>query len=328
MTGRPEPPVPRRVFITGAGGFIGRALMERFSQLGAQVAGVDLVGDPGAGIVAGSTLDPGGWSEQLAGADLVVHTAALVSNVAPLRQAWRVNVQGTQRVLDAAVAAGAGRFVFLSSIAVWGDDFPDGVTEDVPAVVQGRPYADTKINGEAVVLAAHAAGRIDVTVVRPGDVYGPASRPWVVLPLAVIRRRQLILPDGGRGIFTPVYVDDLVDGVVLAGCLPAGRGQVFTVTGGDGVECRDYFGRLADMVGGRVRTLPCAPGVGLIAAAGALERALGRDSELSRATAGMMLRRGTYSIDKARRALDYRPLVDLDEGMSRTHAWLASQGLL
>ncbi len=325
---RPSPPVPRRVFITGAGGFIGRALMARYRELGAQVAGVDLVADPSSGIVEGSTLRPREWAAALAGADLVIHTAAVVSTVAPLQQAWQVNVLGTKRVLDAAVAAGAGRFVFLSSIAVWGDDFPDGVTEEHPPLVQGRSYPDTKINGEAVVLAAHAAGRIDVTVIRPGDVYGPGSRPWVVLPLEVIRRGQLILPDSGRGIFTPVYIDDLVDGIVLASSADAGRGQVFTITAGHGVECRDYFGRLAEMVGGRVRSGPRGPVVALIATVGALERALGRESELSTNAAGMMLRHGTYSIDKARALLGYSPAVTLDEGMQRTREWLADRGLL
>ena len=323
---RPSPAVPDRVFITGAGGFIGRALLARFRELGAEVAGVDLVGDPAAGIVAGATERPAEWAEHLAGSDLVIHTAAIVSTVSPLNRSWRVNVLGTKRVLDAAAAAGASRFLFLSSIAVWGDDFADGVTEEDPPVVQGRSYADTKINGEAVVLAAHGAGQIDVTVVRPGDVYGPGSRPWVLLPLEVIRRRQLILPDGGRGVFTPTYIDNLVDGIVLAATSDAGRGQVFTLSDGYGVPCREYFGRLADMVGGRVLTGPRGPVVALMAAAGAAERAFGRESELSSNAAGMMLRRGTYSIAKAQTLLGYEPLVDLDEGMARTQAWLRETG--
>jgi nucleoside-diphosphate-sugar epimerase len=324
---RPAPAAPRRVLITGASGFIGRALVQRFAELGSEVVGVDLVADPAAGIVAGSTLQPSAWAQQLAGADLVIHTAAIVSNTAPRTQVWRVNVLGTQRVLQAAVAAGVRRFVFLSSITVWGDDFPDGVTESDPPVIQGRPYADSKIAGEAVVLAAHAAGLIDVTVVRPGDVYGPGSRPWVLIPLAVIRAGRAVLPDGGRGIFTPVYFDDLVDGVVLAACLDAGRGHVFTITAGHGVSNAEYFGRLAAMVGGRVRTVPRGAGIALVAAVGAAERALGRPSELSTATARMMLRRGTYSIAKAQRTLGYQPAVDLDTGMARTRDWLVSQGL-
>ena len=303
--------------------------MQRFAELGSQVSGVDLVGDPDSGIQEGSILEPAGWADALTGADLVIHTAAVVSNTAPRSVVWRANVLGTQRVLQAAIAAGVPRFAFLSSITVWGDEFPDGVTEDDPPVIQGRPYADSKIAGEAVVLAAHAAARIDVTVIRPGDIYGPGSRPWVLLPLQVIRSGRVVLPDGGRGIFTPVYVDDLVDGVVLGSCLDAGSGQVFTITDGYGVTNAEYFGRLAAMVDGRVRTTPLRrPAIALVGAVGAVERALGRSSELSAATAGMMLRRGTYSIAKAQQMLGYQPLVDLDTGMTRTHEWLAAQGLL
>lgn len=167
-----------------------------------------------------------------------------------------------------------------------------------------------------------------MTVIRPGDVYGPGSRPWVLLPLEVIRRGQLLLPAGGRGIFTPTYVDDLVDGIVLAATSGRGRGQVFTITDGYGVECRDYFGRLAAMVDGRIRTGPRRPVVAVISAVGALERALGRESELSSNSAGMMLRSGTYSIDKARAMLGYSPAVTLDDGMERTRGWLAAQGLI
>lgn len=308
-----------KVVITGASGFIGRALAQRFRERGDQVVGIDTA--PSPGVRLGSTLEPESWAGELAGADLLIHTAAVVSTVAPLREAWRVNVLGTARVLQACVAAQVRHFVFLSSVAVWGDDFPDGVTEADPPVVQRRSYADTKINGEAVVLAETG---IDVTVIRPGDVYGPGSRPWVVLPVEVIRRGQLILPDWGRGIFSPTYIDNLVDGVELA----IGHRGVFTITDGVGVPTKEYFGRLADMVGGRIWLGPTGPVVRAISAVGAIERALGRTSELSANSAGMMLRRGTYSIAKAQQHLGYRPAIDLDEGMVRTRAWLADTGLL
>ncbi len=76
----------------------------------------------------------------------------------------------------------------------------------------GHTYVDTKIASEQVVLQAHAAGEIECTVIRPGDVYGPGSRPWTVLPVDAIRQNRFFLPAMGRGIFSPVYVDNLLDG--------------------------------------------------------------------------------------------------------------------
>lgn len=319
--------LPRTIVITGANGFIARHLQERLLREGVAVRGVDLAADPGRGVRAGSTMAPGAWADLLDGADAVVHTAALVSNVAPLDRIWEVNVLGTSRVLDAAARAGVPHVVHLSSIAAFGHDFPDGVTEEYPARVTGASYGDTKVNAEAVALAAHAEGRVDVTVLRPGDVYGPGSRPWVLIPIELIRKRQALLPGRGRGIFSPVYVDNLVDGILLALSEPAARGQVFTITDGIGVTCADYFGRLAALVGGRVTLLPTAVARPLAVGAGTLTRAVGRESELGPASVAMLLRPGTYSIAKARRMLGYEPAVDLDEGMRRVAAWLDEQGL-
>ena len=319
--------LPETVLITGAGGFIGRLLQDRLERSGVTVRGLDLVADPQRGVVAGSTLEPEGWVSALEGVDAVVHTAATVSNVAPLDEAWTVNVLGTDRVMRAAADAGVGHFVHLSSIAAFGEDFPDGVTEAHPSHLTGHSYADTKINGEAVVLAAHASGLIDCTIVRPGDVYGPGSRPWVLIPIDLIRRRQAILPDHGRGIFSPTYIDNLTDGIALTLERASARGEIFTLTDGVGVSCWEYFSRLADLVGGQVRSLPGPLAKALALSVGAATRRLGGESELSPASFGMLTRRGTYSIAKARRMLGYEPAVDLDEGMRRVGAWLDEEGL-
>ncbi|QSE92466.1 NAD-dependent epimerase/dehydratase family protein [Rhodococcus pseudokoreensis] len=325
---RPAPALPGKVFITGANGFIGAALARRMRALGVEVTGVDLTADPANGIVAGNTTDPDSWSAALHGVDVVIHTAALVSNVASLEDAWTVNVLGTRRVLDAAIGAGVRRFVHLSSIAAYGFAYPDGVDEKYPVHVNGHSYTDTKVNSEAVVLTAHAAGEIDCTVIRPGDVYGPESRPWVILILQMLAARQLILPNGGKGTFTPVYIDNLVDGILLAIASDAAAGQIFNITDGDGMSCAQYFGRLARMTGGPVRTLPAGLAIALASTVGAIQRRLGRPSELSPGTMLMLNRPGAYSIDKARTVLGYEPLVSFDEGMTRVEAWAREEGLI
>ena len=114
MSARPAPRLPATVLITGANGFIARALATRLRELGTTVRGVDLVAAPADDVVAGNTVNPAPWAGQLAGVDVVIHTAALVSNAAPLDKAWEVNVLGTQRVLRAAAAAGVPRFVHIS----------------------------------------------------------------------------------------------------------------------------------------------------------------------------------------------------------------------
>ncbi|MFN8164365.1 MAG: NAD(P)-dependent oxidoreductase [Solirubrobacterales bacterium] len=79
-----------KVFVTGALGFVGRALVERYRAAGAEVRGVDRIADPELGVLAGDVLDAAGWSGQMSGSDVVVHTAAVVSNVAPAHAFWNV----------------------------------------------------------------------------------------------------------------------------------------------------------------------------------------------------------------------------------------------
>jgi len=325
---RPAPAVPSKVFITGASGFIGRALASRLRELGVQVSGVDLGADPANNVVEGNTTDPGAWAAALDGVDTVIHTAAVVSTVAPYDKAWEVNVLGTRRVLEAAKAAGVRRFVHLSSVAAFGFEFPDGVDETYPCRVTGvSTYHDTKVNSEAVVLAAHASGEIDVTVIRPTDVYGPGS-VWIREPLALIKSGQMILPDGGRGVFAVVYIDNFVDGMMLAISSEAAAGHIFTLGDAEAVTCAEYFGRLAKMAGGKVRTMPASVATRLLGAVGAVQRRLGRSSELSAAMMMLLNRPGAYSIEKARRMLGYEPLVSFDEGMRRSEEWARSEGLI
>lgn len=328
MSTRPAPRVPGRVFITGANGFIARSLAVRLRELGAHVTGVDLAASPADGDVAvGSTVDPAAWAGHLTDVDVVVHTAAIVSNAAPLAKAWEVNVLGTQRVLRAAISAGVTRFVHVSSIAAYGFDFADGADETEPVRVSGYSYVDTKVNSEHVVLAAQAAAEIATTIIRPGDVWGPGSRPWTIIPLEMIAKGQMILPAHGRGVFSPVHVDNLVDGMVLAIASEQAIGQIFNVTDGYGISCSDYFGRLAAMTGRKVRTLPTPAALTLATSLGAIQRGLGMQSELTAATIGMLSRQGTYSIEKARTLLGYEPIVSLDDGMAGVEQWARAEGL-
>src|SRR5204863_2435929 len=170
--------------------------------------------------------EPGEWQQHAQGSDLVVNTAAVVGFGGELDEVWRVNVLGTRRMIDAAARGNAERFVQFSSVTTFGFDYPDGVDETYPVRPTGNPYPDSKIASEQVTLQAHVAGDVKATIVRPGDVYGPGSRGWTVLPVKMIKSGQMILPAGGHGEIGPVYVDNLVDGVTLAAESPDAVGEI------------------------------------------------------------------------------------------------------
>jgi nucleoside-diphosphate-sugar epimerase len=318
-----------RFFVTGAHGFIGRAIVERLREQGGEVRGVDLLAGDDPAVVRGDVSLPGEWHAHASGCEVVIHTAALVGFYSSPRGYWEANVVAPRRVLDAAVAAGARRFVHLSSIVVFGFDFDGEVDERAPVRPNGVHYVDTKIASEQTVLAAHAAGEIDCTIVRPGDVYGPRSRPWTLEPIRLIEAGQAFLPGGGRGTLSPVYVDDLVDGIVRAGEAAAAPGRIFILTGAEHPPIGDFFAHYARMLGKPApRAVPYRPARAAAAAIDAVARARGARNEVTPATVDYMMRRGTYSIGRARAELGYEPAVGVEEGMRRTEAWLRANRLV
>jgi nucleoside-diphosphate-sugar epimerase len=322
--------VSKKVFITGAAGFIGRSLMIRYQSMGWTVVGIDRCADPEQGIYCGDLLQPEVWMEHLQGCDLVIHTAALVSNTVSWDSAWEINVKGTKCVVDAAVTAGVSRLLHLSSVAAYGFFFEGCAREDMPLKPIGNVYVDSKIASEHVVLHAQASGVLDCTIVRPTDVYGPASRPWVTIPVESIRKNQFVLPAKGMGRFSPVYIDNLIDGMVLAAEKDSAIGQIFNIGDGVDVSSSQFFGHYYQFLGltKPVKTVSLKLAKLIAHVVQLCARLTGSVSEIGPGTMDMLSRTGSYDISKARRLLGYEPTVDLQAGMALTHEWLSEQGYL
>jgi nucleoside-diphosphate-sugar epimerase len=319
--------VYKKAVVTGAEGFIGRAVADRLRADGVSVAGID-VHSTHPDVMAGDISRDGPWLETLDGADLVVHAAAYVHMAGDRDIFHGVNVAATRRVLDAARRAGVKRFVHLSSTAVYSERFPPNVDETHPPRISGNLYVDTKIASEQVVFQAHAAGEIPVTVIRPGDVYGPGSRPWTVVPVEMMKRRQFMLPGNGKGIFSPIYIDDLVSGLLLAAEHPDATGQAFNISCAQGVSNKEFFGHYARMLG---VPLTCVPTMFVLPMAHAgyrLSRFLPISPDMNVPTVRFLLRENSHSIEKARSVLGWEPQVSLEDGMRSTERWLRESGLL
>jgi nucleoside-diphosphate-sugar epimerase len=285
----------QRVAVTGAAGFIGSAVCRRLAADGDEAIGIDLAGADRTADVS----DAAATVAALGGADAVVHTAAIVSERGRMADFVRVNVRGTRNVLDAAAGRPA---VVLASVAGWGYEFTRDLDEDALPRPCGIPYIDTKGAAETLAL------RRGATVIRPGDVYGPGSQPWVVRPLEMMRKGRFYLPAPGDGLVTPVFVDDLVDAIVRALREPRTAGRAYTVWDGTPVTAREFFGYHARSLGQqKVRVMP-APLLRLSA------RAVGAGP----AAVTFMSRRAAYPNARAREELGWRPRVSLAEGMART----------
>jgi nucleoside-diphosphate-sugar epimerase len=312
--------------VTGIGGFIGHRLAERALERGMRVRGIDQ--SPGAArglegveVVTGDVCDPEAVRAACAGANVVVHTAAVVREDGPRELYDRVNVGGTANTVAAARAAGVRRFVQISSVMVYGFRYPENVGEDGPLRGEGNPYCETKIESEKVAREAHDPGRFDVTVIRPGDVYGPGSVPWVVRPFEMLRAGLFVLPSGGRGKVNHVHVDNLIDGIFAA--LERDASDVYTVSDGVAASCLEFFRPIAEAAGrSRIRTVPAALLRPAFAAVHAGATLFGRESPAAPSAIDYLMRPHAYSIEKARRDLGYAPAIGFAEGMARVKEWL------
>jgi nucleoside-diphosphate-sugar epimerase len=312
-----------RVAITGAAGFLGTHLAERCRDAGAEVIGLDLVA-PELDAIRWSpcdvTADGPGW-DAIEGADVVVHTAAVVAEAGDLARFVAVNVDGSRRAALAAARRGVGRFVHVSSITVYGSRCAVGsmTSEDAPLVPTGGPYTDTKIAAEHAVLSVAAEHGLAVTIVRPGDIYGVGSRPWVERPLALAAKGLLPLVDGGRHVLSPIHVDDVVEGIRLAAAAPLAAGRAYNLAGPP-VPVRDFFGYHARHLGVSLPSLPAAVVRALGSGAELGGHLVGRPAPFGAASVEYVTHAGGYASDRARDELGWQPRVALDEGMARTLA--------
>ncbi|MBN1488083.1 MAG: NAD-dependent epimerase/dehydratase family protein [Anaerolineae bacterium] len=321
-----------RVLVTGANGCVGAMLCRKLVERGDSVRGLvrktsDLSLLEGLPVqrVVGSLEDHASLLGATQDVDIVYHVAAAVTDWGPLTYFRSVNVAGTQNVLDAAVKNHVQRFVYISSVAVHNFTGAQDMDEDSPQLPTPFYYCQTKREAESLVLSYHRQGRMPVVIVRPGDIYGPGDRVSL-LPLApMLESGHMAYVGDGRKLGAFTYVENLVDGLILAGIKKDALGEVFVITDGLKLTWREYFEKLTAAL-----DLPkpwiCVPVSLAYALATGLEfvyrlfRIQSRPP-ITRYLITHLSKDFHFSIEKAHRVLGYAPRVDVNEAISRTAAW-------
>jgi 2-alkyl-3-oxoalkanoate reductase len=322
-----------RVLVTGATGFLGRRVAERFAADGHAVTASGRNRETGAALrregvafAAAELGDAEAIDALVAGADAVVHCGGLSSVWGTARAFAAANVGGTRNVASAALRHGA-RLVHISTPSIY-FDFTDrfDVREDAPLPrVPANGYAASKRAAEALVRRAGAAG-LDAIVLRPRAIFGPRDTALLPRLARIARGGRLPLIDGGRALADLTYVDNVVDAVDAALHVPPARGvRTYNLTNGEPRPLRALFGRIAGALELNARLVD-VPYALAYAAAAAMECAAalrpGRpEPRLTRYTVGVLGRSQTLDIGAARRELGYAPRVSLDEAIERTAAW-------
>jgi nucleoside-diphosphate-sugar epimerase len=253
--------------VTGGGGFIGNTLVRRLVAAGDAVRVIDnfstgfrrnLDGLEGKIEIVGADIcDPDAVTMAMKGVKAIVHFAAIPSvarSVANPVETWRVNVDGTLRLLEEARKTGVKRFVFTCSSSVYGDAPTLPKHEEMPSRPLS-PYAASKAAGEALVSSYAASFGISACSLRPFNVYGPRQDPKSEYAAAIPRfvmaalenRPATVFGDGSQTRdFT--FVEDAAEAFERAAKSQAPG--VFNVAAGGRVSVNDLIGRIRAICGG------------------------------------------------------------------------------
>jgi 2-alkyl-3-oxoalkanoate reductase len=329
-----------KAMVTGGAGFTGRHLVERLVRDGHEVNAVDL---PGPGLEALKECDAHpftcdlaagrGLAESMEGVDTVFHVAAFASPWGAHEKFWSVNVNGTENVIRACKQAGVRRLVMVSSTSAVFDGKTHHVRIDETQPYPTKflsPYSSSKCVSERLVLAANSK-EFETTVVRPHLIWGPRDKTFLSRFLARAEKYPFYHVAGGDTMTDTTYVENLVEGLVLAGKSERAPGNVYFITDDQPTRYGDFMDKYLEMF-----NLPPARGSIPGWAASALGVTLegiwllfNIDSEplLSRYQLAEVLCTHTYRIDKAKADLGYQPVVKPADGFARVQAWVDAEGM-
>ena len=315
-----------RVLVTGATGFVGRALCARLAELGFSVR-CAVRNPPSAQshstfetVVTGELGTDSNWPEALQGIAIVFHLAArthVLHETADdaYTEYRRINVEGTRSLAQAAVRADVRRMVFLSSIKVTGEHTEGQPYSEASAPQPEDAYGVSKWEAEQALCAIAHGSSLAPVILRPPLVYGAGVKGnflrlmrWidrgVPVPFASINNRRSL-----------IFVDNLADALVTAATSPQAAHKTYLISDSEDVSTPALFRAIAAAMQRRPRLLPFPPA--LLRAAGA---ALGKGGEMRRLT-------GSLQIDSAkfRNELGWQQRFQLAEGLARTAQWYDAQ---
>jgi len=325
----------KTALVTGATGFLGRSTAMRLRELGWNVTGQGR--DPEAGRLLASQgisfrqadlRDRTSVEEACEGMDLVIHCAALSSPWGRYRDFYETNASGTENVVSGCLLHGVRRLVHVSTPSVY-FNYSDRLRVSEREELPGKPvnaYAATKLISERIVTNASARGLSSV-IVRPRGIFGPGDSALFPRLLRANESGGIPIIGGGEALLDLTYVDNVVDGLILASSAPdTAAGQIYNLSNGEPVKLIDLLESLFHMLQLQLRTKrvarPAALGAGrLLEWVYRAFPVMGKEPPFTRYTVGLLAFSQTLDIDKARQLLDYEPRISIEEGLRRFADW-------
>ncbi len=320
-----------KLLVTGGTGFIGSHLAEEGRRRGAEVvvlgltdrpeerANAELLRRQGVEVLGGSITDEALCRRAVQGATHVFHLAVAMREGGKRDEFFEtVNLEGTRRLLEACAAENVRRFVYCSTIGIFGHRVPGVTTEETP-LAPGNIYERTKVSAETLVREVGAGRGLPYVILRPADVYGPRDQRLLKL-FAGVSRGRFPLFGRGDGRRHMVYVDDVVSGFFKACERDEALGQALILAGPRPCTLRELIAEVQVALGRPRygRRLPLRPMLMLAAVVEDVCQVLGLDPPIYRRRMDFFWSDVEFDTSRARRVLDWAPTVDLPEGIRRT----------
>jgi len=326
-----------KILVTGGTGFTGKALVRRLLDDGHNVIALDYkeglktqeLREWGAKVVIGSVTDPDVLREHIPGVEVVHHLAAAFREMNVAESYYdEVNVEGTRVVLDAAHREGVKKFVYCSTCGVHGNCDDPPAAENAP-IQPADYYQRTKYEAEPIVIEYYKKG-LPATILRPAAIYGPGDPERFLMIFRRVARGLFPMFGDGKTLYHPLYIDNLVDALVLSMDAGKGLGEVYLIADDEYVEIEDLVRRIARAMNTEVKIphFPVLPVVALGHVVEKLCKPFGVVPPIFPRRVDWYRQNRAFDIRKATRDLGYVPRVPLDDGLRHTAVWYRDNGYI
>ncbi len=319
-----------RAFVTGGSGFIGSHLIDALIRDRWQVRALShrrpLLQKDGIETLSGDICDRAVLVEGLKGTDVVFHLASALGSTAISRdEFFRINAHGTEAVLEAARVRPVSRVIHVSSAGVLGAVRPEDIADESYPPKPASVYDRTKLEAEKMALQAAARG-MDIVVVRPGWAYGPRDRRTFKLIKSIDKKKIIAMPRG-KARQTPVYVDDLVRGLLMA-ARSGKKGEIYHLAGTEILTAGEIVAAIAGACAKKrpAVSLPLFPATMAAYLFEKLYSPFGKEPPLNRAKLSFFSHSRPLSVRKAHKELGFSAEVDFHRGIKLAVSWYREQG--
>ncbi len=318
-----------KYLVTGASGYIGSHLVKKMLERGMNTRALvrhtsntqELSQLKNIEICYGDVRDVSSLERAVRGCDMVFHLAACVEDWGAYRTFYEVNYLGTRNVLQASIEAKVNKFIYISSIGVLDLSRRGVIREDHPYGHFSGYYCRSK--AEAEKLVKKSSRLISTLIIRAPAVYGPKDFLFTWKALSLARKHLLFVIDHGKGIFPYVYIDNLIEAILLASHEEKAEGGIFNLADETNITTGEFFNHFNHLVGkGNIRfSLPYPVAWKLALLLDIFNKLTGKPPLLSWTALEFLTLRCQFDISKAKKILGYEPSVSLQEGMARVKVW-------